>query len=172
MGRFFPPQERTKMTDIEIKIATQDDIEELGKMHYESSANHNKAFNQRVKYSLEEMINTTKNIMSNDRSVLFKAVCDNNICGCLFLWIIESQEAKIWNNGDERIGHISEIYVKEEYRKQGIGQKILSFAEDYLKQRGIHALDLEVYNFNTDAYNLYNKQGFSEIKTYMHKSLK
>lgn len=160
------------MSNVEIKIATQDDIEELGKMHYASSILHNKNFNQPILYTIEDMIGITKQIFNNPRTVLFKAICGDDICGCLFLWIIEQEEAKVWNKDNECIGHISEIYVKEEYRKQGIGQKLLSFAEDFLLQKGIYGLDLEVYNFNNKAHNLYQKQGFEEIKTYMHKELK
>lgn len=160
------------MSNIEIKIATLEDVEELGKMHYASCILHNKNFNQPILYTIEDMIGITKQIFNSPRTVLFKAICGDDICGCLFLWIIESEEAKTWNNEDEHIGHISEIYVKEEYRKQGIGQKLLSFAEDFLLQKGIYGLDLEVYKFNREAHNLYQKQGFEEIKTYMHKELK
>ena len=144
------------MSNIEIKIATLEDVEELGKMHYESSKKHMNTFNSDMPFSLADMMNITKNIINNPRAVLIKATIENTICGCLFLLIIESEEAKIWNNEDEHIGHISEIYVKE----------------DYLKQRNIYGLDLEVYNFNNKARNLYQKQGFEEIKTYMHKTLK
>ena len=160
------------MSDIEIKIATLEDVEELGKMHYASGVMHRKSFGQPIVYTVDEMISVTKNIMNNPKTVLFKAVCNNDICGCLFLWIIESEEARKWNNGDNRIGHISEIYVKDEYRRQGVGQKMLSFVEDFLKQRGVCGLDLEVYKFNTKALGLYEKQGFEEIKTYMHKEIK
>jgi ribosomal protein S18 acetylase RimI-like enzyme len=160
------------MSNIEIKIATLEDVEELGKMHYESSKKHINTFNPDMPVSLADMVNITKNIINNPRAVLIKATIENTICGCLFLWIIESEEAKIWNNEDEHIGHISEIYVKEEYRQQKIASKMIQFAEDYLKQRNIYGLDLEVYKFNREAYELYKKQGFEEIKTYMHKELK
>ena len=49
---------------------------------------------------------------------------------------------------------------------------MLSFVEDFLRQRGIRGLDLEIYKFNINALRLYKKQGFDEIKTYMHKELK
>ena len=42
----------------------------------------------------------------------------------------------LWSN----IPYIGVIWVIELYRKEGIGRKILSFLEDYLKSRGHNAL--------------------------------
>jgi hypothetical protein len=44
------------MSNIEIKIAASEDVEELGKMHYASSMLHNKNFNQPILYTIEDMI--------------------------------------------------------------------------------------------------------------------
>jgi len=121
--------------------------------------------------SNEEVFAVVQSIFNNPKSVLFKAVCDGKICGCLFLWVFESEEAQAWSKTLE-IGHISEIFVYEEYRRRGIARKMIEKVEKYLKDRGVLALDLEVYHFNKAAQAFYVNQGFGPIKTYMHKDLK
>lgn len=159
------------MDEIKIEIAEEKDLQELGEMHYLSSKLHREScgFPARVS-SVEEMLAVTKSIFNNPKSVLFKATCDNKICGCLFLWVFECEKAQTWSKTLE-IGHISEIFVHEKYRRQGIAKKMIAFTGEYLRKRGVYALDLEVYHFNKGAQAFYVNQGFGPIKTYMHKDL-
>ena len=157
--------------NVEVMIATEADLETLADMHYLSGKRHRKACGMPKRVSSkEEMLAVVHSIFNNPKSVLFKAVCDGKICGTLFLWVFESEEAKTWSKSLE-IGHISEIFVYEEYRRQGIATKMIAYIEEYLKAKGVYSLDLEVFAFNKEAQNFYNKEGFSEIKRYLHKDL-
>lgn len=159
------------MSEIKVEIAEEKDLEVLADMHYLSGKMHREScgMTERV-CSKEEMLAVTQSIFNNPKSVLFKATCGNKICGCLFLWVFESEEAQAWSKTLE-IGHISEIFVYEEYRRQGVAKKMIDYVEKYLKDRGVLALDLEVFHFNKGAQAFYFNQGFGEIKTYMHKDL-
>lgn len=157
--------------NIEVMIATEADLEALADMHYLSGKMHRECCGMPERVcSKEEMLAVTQSIFNNPKSVLFKATCDNKICGCLFLWVFESEEAQAWSKTLE-IGHISEIFVYEEYRRRGIARKMIEKVEKYLKDRGVLALDLEVFHFNKGAQTFYSNQGFGPIKTYMHKDL-
>ena len=159
------------MSEVKVEIAEEKDLEKLGEMHYLSGKLHRESCGMAARVcSSEEMLAVVKSIFNNPKSVLFKAVCDDRICGCLFLWVFECEDAQAWSKTLE-IGHISEIFVYEEYRRQGIAKKMIEAAEKYLKNRGVYALDLEVYHFNKAAQDFYVNQGFGPIKTYMHKDL-
>jgi len=67
--------------------------------------------------------------------------------------------------------YIKSIAVFPEFRGQGIGTKLLSFAEDFFRSNSKH-LFICVSSFNHRARNLYEKSGFNavgELKDYIIK---
>ncbi len=60
---------------------------------------------------------------------------------------------------DENSLYIAEVLVHENYRKQGLGQKLMQLFEDNLHPGMQHIL-LRVWKENTPAVALYEKMGF------------
>lgn len=56
------------------------------------------------------------------------------------------------------------LWVKEDFRKQGLGSKILSEAIAALKAQNIEAIELTVDVDNEAANRLYQKLGFQEAE--------
>ena len=50
-----------------------------------------------------------------------------------------------------------------EGRGKGIGYKAIQFLEEEIKKHGLHRIELGVFEFNTQAQNLYRKLGYEEI---------
>ncbi len=50
-----------------------------------------------------------------------------------------------------------------EARGKGIGYTALQFLEEVIKQQGLQRIELGVFEFNTPAYKLYEKLGYTEI---------
>lgn len=48
-------------------------------------------------------------------------------------------------------------------RKRGIGYQAMQYLEQQIQQQGIHRIELGVFEFNTNAFRLYQKLGFIEI---------
>lgn len=88
-----------------------------------------------------------------ENPVLFGAELDGNIVGFIEL----SHET--WNN---RL-RISNIYVEEKYRREGIGTKLMKYAISFAKEKNIRALVLETQSCNYPAISFYMKCGFSII---------
>jgi ribosomal protein S18 acetylase RimI-like enzyme len=59
-----------------------------------------------------------------------------------------------------RDAFIDELYVRPEYRNQGIGTKTLAFVEIALASLGVRAIHLEVDFENPNAQRLYRKTGY------------
>lgn len=60
----------------------------------------------------------------------------------------------------------SDVYmvaVREEYKRQGIGQQLFHYFISYCQEAGLETIFLEVRESNTPAYNLYTSLGFQEI---------
>ena len=68
-------------------------------------------------------------------------------------------------------GYIDEILVFEDYRKLGIGKKLLEEVEDWLKTRGIDQIILNVFLWNRGAADFYRKAGFEEYYVCYKKEL-
>jgi ribosomal protein S18 acetylase RimI-like enzyme len=59
--------------------------------------------------------------------------------------------------------YISSLSVLDEFRGMGLGTKMLSIARDQARERGLDALSLIVFEQNTGALRLYQREGFREV---------
>jgi len=63
---------------------------------------------------------------------------------------------------------LDEIYLREAYRRQKIGETIVSFCENICRKVGIKALRLEAGHENEAAQNLYRKMGFMQEMRHLY----
>jgi len=71
-----------------------------------------------------------------------------------------------------RFALLDEVYLREPFRRQKLGQGVVGFAEGICRREGITALRLEVGRDNAPAQSLYRKSGFEEnIRNLMTKWL-
>ena len=61
--------------------------------------------------------------------------------------------------------HLFHIYVDKEYRRNGIGKKLILKAEEQGKKTKAKALTLNIISGNSEAVALYEKMGFKLIKS-------
>jgi GNAT superfamily N-acetyltransferase len=61
-----------------------------------------------------------------------------------------------------RFALLDEIYLREPFRRQQLGQGVVGFVEGICRREGIRALRLEVGRDNAAARSLYRKSGFAE----------
>ena len=93
---------------------------------------------------------------------------------------IASELQNLWSywlvavSGDTVVGYIGaqssfdeadvmNVAVHPDFRRQGIAEKLISTLVEELKNRGIHALMLEVRASNAPAIALYEKQCFQQV---------
>jgi GNAT superfamily N-acetyltransferase len=72
------------------------------------------------------------------------------------------------------VGWIEELFVREDYRRKGLGDRLLAQALDWAQARGLRALDLEVaeYQDPAAATALYGKKEFNLVqRTRLSKQL-
>lgn len=71
-----------------------------------------------------------------------------------------------WHN----VFRISNIFVYEEYRKQGLGEKLLNYIVDYVKRKNSYrGIILETQTSNYAAISLYKKMGFHLSRIDIHE---
>ena len=71
-----------------------------------------------------------------------------------------------------RFALLDELYLREPYRRQKLGQGVVGFVEGICRREGIAALRLEVGRDNAPAHSLYRSSGFEEdVRNLMTKWL-
>jgi len=62
---------------------------------------------------------------------------------------------------------LDEFYVREPFRGQGIGTRVLSSIEDLCRARGIRALHLEADYVNARVHEFYKRKGFRDHERHL-----
>lgn len=66
-----------------------------------------------------------------------------------------------------RDAFVDELFLRAEFRGQGIGTRALAQAEDACREAGVGALHLEVERANTTAQGLYRRRSFKDHDRYL-----
>ena len=85
----------------------------------------------------------------------------------LSCWLVaEQNESVVGYVGSQSVldaADMMNIAVAPEYRKQGIGKALIEALMEYLRQKKVIALLLEVCVSNASAIALYQKMGFEQV---------
>ncbi|MBL8097709.1 MAG: GNAT family N-acetyltransferase [Anaerolineales bacterium] len=67
---------------------------------------------------------------------------------------------------------LTELYVMEEFRQQGVASDLIAFAEKIAKQKGAKSILIQTGDDNIPALSLYHKHGYEEYDVVLKKDLK
>ena len=114
-----------------------------------------------------EQINTLFDDMlkfiEDGSAYIIGAFDDKKIAG--FIWVYK-------RNVDEKIKlHINYFIVNEEYRRLGIGKKLIDEVLAYAKKNNIHNIELMVSSSNASAISFYQNNGFTEERVMLCKEI-
>jgi len=101
---------------------------------------------------------TIKEVAENQGKILL-AKDDDKIVG-LIIGIIDEPHNE-YDFKAPRRGRITELIVSKTCRSKGLGNKLLTAMEDYLKSNNCKAILIEVFGYNDLAFNFYNKHGYN-----------
>lgn len=65
---------------------------------------------------------------------------------------------------DERL-FLSKLYLKKEYRGQGLASEAFEFLEQFCKDHGLGSIWLTVNRYNEHSILVYEKKGFVKVRT-------
>ena len=89
-------------------------------------------------------------LLENDRAYYIVAKVNAKAVAYIGVWLISGE------------GHITNVAVHPDYRRQGIGRRLMLAAEELVLARGGDRVTLEVRKSNEWAQHLYRKLGFEE----------
>lgn len=67
---------------------------------------------------------------------------------------------------------LTELYVMEEFRQQGVASDLIAFAEEIALQKGADSLLIQTGDDNIPALSLYHKHGYEDYDMVLKKELK
>lgn len=70
-----------------------------------------------------------------------------------------------------RYGYLRQIFVREDFRKQGLAKKLLEYAEDNLASKGAKSMRMVVTDTNCRAVRFYEKMNYRKTRLVMEKRL-
>ncbi len=98
------------------------------------------------------------------------AEVDGEVAG--FVTVLTRVSSGELGDGDIEYGLIADLVVAAEFRRQGLGQRLLLAGEDFARSKNVRWLRIGVLDGNQAAMDLYAAQGFSVLFSELEKDLK
>ncbi|MDK2828130.1 MAG: hypothetical protein PWP67_930 [Clostridium butyricum] len=147
--------------NIKIREATQNDYESISTLVKEVHSLHVK--NRPDVYAdvdnpfTEERF---KEILDDDKTKIFVAEdCNNDIIAYSIIEIMTTRNIPILIQ--RKFAYIDDLCVSSNHRRKGVGRMLFRHIVDYAKKSGYDALELTVWEFNSDAIKFYEGLGMT-----------
>jgi len=140
---------------IKIRSANESDLDDL--LEFEQALiKHERPFDSTLKQTGKIYYYDLPELIASDDSLVLIADADGEAVGCGF-GKLEENKPKF---NEKRHGYIGLIYVDENYRRQGIAEKIFEHLFDWFRERDVWETMLRVYHDNDMAVKAYKKIGY------------
>lgn len=146
------------------KIEDYDKIIELYRELYDAEKVFDKNLTNIYNVSNKQKENILKRIKSR-KEIFLVAEENNEIIGVVDGYIIDN------SNHIEKVGYLDHLCVYKNYRKHGIGEKLIEEFTSKMKNKKVTYLKLNAFEKNLPAIGLYKKMGFEEYSIYYMKKI-
>lgn len=137
---------------MEIRLADKNDAAALFEM--------NERFNGAGSTSKELLADSLEN---NGQEAVFIATVDGAAAGFCCAQLFKSMCYRSY------YAEITELFVAEEYRKQGVATALMAFAENYFKDKNVKGYQLFTGKQNQVAQVFYEKNGYTKSEEQMYR---
>ena len=120
----------------------------------------NESFNGEQEITAKMIADSLENNMSE---TVFVAVADSKVVGFCCVRIYRSFCYSV------EYAEITEIFINDTLRHQGIGTKLLKYAENHIKEKGIVNIQLFTGEKNYSAHSFYEKNGYTQSAERMYR---
>ena len=138
----------------EINMMLTDLIQDERK-NYDSNINEN--------YKVQDFY---EKLIDDDNKIILVARDSDIILG--YVYGLIQDNGNLFNN---KIAKLDALFVKEQYRGNGIARSLIREFINWAKEKEISYVELSVCKDNTNAINLYENEGFSIDKICLRKEL-
>jgi len=150
-----------------IREAMKNDFEAVAKLHHDLD----KMELAWHPYPIPSIANSRKWLkkrFGRGDAAVFVADDNGRIAGFLYGWV----EKRDYHYRSKRFGVCSDLFVSADYRRSGLGRKLMKKFEDWCKKKGLKHLELTTNVKNSAARKFYPAIGFREFEVFYTKKLK
>jgi GNAT superfamily N-acetyltransferase len=149
---------------ISIREARAEDLEAIIRLHEEDSlGSHGDAWLPETKPAYEAAFAA---IAASPDNTLYVAESEGRVVGTFQLTLIPN----LTGRGATRV-KVESVKVSAALRSQGIGARMMAFAEEAARAGGARTMELTSNKRRTDAHRFYERLGFSKSHEGFKKSL-
>ena len=112
--------------------------------------------------SVEEMQRSLTHIFHSPREAGFLVKDDND--KAIGFMNLSLRSDYVPGATQSPVAYVEGIYVKDEYRKQGVGTKLIQYAQQWAIERECVELASDALLDNTASYEFHTKVGFQEVE--------
>ena len=153
-----------------VRIATIEDFDRVNELRKQVNDLHVNGRPDHFKAGWnEELQNHAKECIEAENKDILVAERDGVICGMACLDYIDLQENPY--RFARKFCRVEEFCVDKAFRRQGVATELMNLIKIHAKEKGFSQIELDVWEFNTEAIEFYESVGFSCIKRYMELKL-
>ena len=98
--------------------------------------------------------------LKNNEGKCYLAIENQKVIGLIMGYVIKYGKYDYLDYKCSRSGEISELIVSKNARSKGIGKQLMQKIEIYFKQINCEYILEDVFAYNENAIEFYNKQGY------------
>ena len=121
-------------------------------------------------YREKMIITDLKNVNDNNGKV-YLAILDNQVIGLIMGIIYKYNEEDNLDYKCPKKGIVTELIVTNKVRARGIGNMLMNKMEEYFKTEGCEYISLDVFSYNKNAIDFYQRKGFNNRMNVMLKKI-
>ena len=152
---------------IEIRSLTRDDpfddLLSLSRQFFHEYRAHHKDFFKLDEMKDEQVIGYFSFFFDSETRQAYIALDDGQIVGYITVYV--KQQADYWQV--KRVGEISGLMVRVDYRRLGIGSRLIARAKDFFAARGVKYYTVYTAVENQTAPDFYRQNGLTPLYTTM-----
>jgi diamine N-acetyltransferase len=161
---------KSNMDKLYIREANIEDYEALLQLYTHVDRNHNDAHPEQFKPAneIKRPVTYFEKLLSDINIKLLVACINNQVVGFTHAELREMNHPVLRSY---LYGHISDVVVNPEFKRNGIGKYLFNAVEQWLKEKGAREISLTVFCFNNEAISFYKGNGFTNRHCNMVKVL-
>ncbi|MDR1983897.1 MAG: GNAT family N-acetyltransferase [Prevotellaceae bacterium] len=139
------------MKDLQIRLCTDNDYASVFELLRQ-------LWNKQLNYEMLQSV--YNNALKSDSQKLIVCLVDNKVTGFCSLTI----KNNLWQAGN--LGHIDELIVDKNHRRQGIGRKLMDEITKIAKENNCKRIELDSAFHRKEAHQFYENSGY-ENRAYL-----
>ncbi len=169
------PIAQSPMKDVVIRLACPQDIETLCALYFQFHEFHVRGVPGRLvslgeleTFDRSELSASLATIIHRSDSALFVAQVAGECVGLAEVYVRqdESHLARVVY----RYGHLQSLIVRADFRRHGIGARLVAAAEQWVREQGAAEMRLDSWEFAEGPLPFYTRQGYHTLRrTLVHQ---